>query len=173
MIQDFENKKPKIASSAFVHEGATIIGDVELAEDVSIWPGAVLRGDFGHIRIGEGSNIQDNSVVHIDELYPTVVEEHVTVGHGVMLHGCRIERGALVGIGAIVLNGVVVGAEAQVAAGALLPPGKHYPPRTLIMGSPAKVVRELSQEEIDANRQNTEHYKAIKNLYKRDYGTVG
>jgi carbonic anhydrase/acetyltransferase-like protein (isoleucine patch superfamily) len=130
-------------------EGATILGDVELGEDASVWPGVVLRGDVNSIRVGARTNLQDGTVVHVtSRTHPTVLGEDVTVGHRAVLHGCTVHDRALVGIGAIVLDGAVIGEEAMVGAGALVPPGMVVPPRTLVLGSPAKPRRALTPEEI-------------------------
>jgi carbonic anhydrase/acetyltransferase-like protein (isoleucine patch superfamily) len=145
---------------------ATLVGDVELADDVSVWYGAVLRADIQQIRIGARSNLQDNVVVHVDEPdWPTIVGADVTVGHAALLHGCRIERGALVGMHATVLNGAVVGEEAMVAAGALVVPGMVVPPRVLVAGVPAKVRRDLTEEELDHIRRGVRSYLEVKGRY--------
>ena len=138
-MRSFAGKSPRFGRRVFVASTAVIVGDVDLADDASVWYGAVLRADLREIRIGARSNIQDNAVVHVDEPdFPTLVAEDVTVGHAALLHGCRVERGALVGMHATVLNGAVVGEEAVVAAGALVPPGMVVPPRTLVAGVPAR-----------------------------------
>jgi carbonic anhydrase/acetyltransferase-like protein (isoleucine patch superfamily) len=138
---------PQIAPDAWVAPNATVIGRVEMAEGASLWYGAVVRGDNELIRIGRHSNIQDNSVLHTDEGKPLTIGENVTVGHQVMLHGCTVGDGSLIGIGAIVLNGAVIGRDCIVGAGALVTEGKVFPDGSLIVGSPAKVVRELSPEQ--------------------------
>jgi len=150
----------------FVASTAVIVGDVELADDVNVWYGAVLRADLNHIRVGARSNIQDGAVVHVDEPdAPTVVAEDVTVGHAAVLHGCRVERGALIGMGAVVLNGACVGEEAVVAAGALVPPGMVVPPRSLVAGVPGKVRRELGEEELAHVRRGVRVYLELKSRY--------
>jgi carbonic anhydrase/acetyltransferase-like protein (isoleucine patch superfamily) len=138
---------PQIAPDAWVAPNATVIGRVEMAAGSSLWYGAVVRGDNEPIRIGRNSNIQDNSVLHTDEGKPLTIGENVTVGHQVMLHGCTIGDGSLIGIGAIVLNGAVIGRDCIVGAGALVTEGKVFADGSLIVGSPAKVVRELSAEQ--------------------------
>ncbi len=138
---------PQIAPDAWVAPNATVIGRVEMAAGSSLWYGAVVRGDNEPIRIGRNSNIQDNSVLHTDEGKPLTIGENVTVGHQVMLHGCTIGDGSLIGIGAIVLNGAVIGRDCIVGAGALVTEGKVFADGSLIVGSPAKVVRELSPEQ--------------------------
>jgi gamma-carbonic anhydrase len=165
-IRPWAGKNPRFGARVFVAANAVVIGDVELADDVSIWYGVVLRGDLNMIRIGARTNIQDNAVVHVDEPdAPTMVAEDVTVGHAAVLHGCRVERGALVGMHATVLNGAVIGEEAMVAAGALVAPGMVVPARTLVAGVPAKLRRELTEEEIAHNRRGLRSYLEAKGRY--------
>ena len=142
------NLAPTIDPSAWVADSAQVIGNVSLAQDVSIWFGTVLRGDTEHMRIGRGSNIQDGSVLHADLGKPLTVGEDVTVGHKVMLHGCTIGDGSLIGIGAVVLNGARIGKHCLVGAGALVTEGKEFPDGSMIIGSPAKVTRQLTPEQI-------------------------
>ena len=146
MIYTLGERKPR-SKALFIAPDAAVIGAVELGEESSVWFGAVLRGDNEPIRIGARSNIQDGSVVHTDPSFPTTVGEDVTVGHRVILHGCTVEDGCTIGMGAVLLNGCRVGAHSLVAAGALLPEGREYPPGSLIMGMPARAVRELTAEE--------------------------
>ena len=149
IIKPFNGISPKIDPSAFIAEGAVVIGDVEIGPGASIWYGCVLRGDVNRIRVGANTNIQDGTVVHVSRVdFPTIIAEEVTIGHGAMIHGCTIERGSLIGIGAIVLDGVVVGEESFVAAGSLVTPGTIIPPRSMMMGSPAKVKRTLGDDEV-------------------------
>jgi carbonic anhydrase/acetyltransferase-like protein (isoleucine patch superfamily) len=165
-VRPFSGKVPRFGQRVFVAATAVAIGDVELGDDVSVWYGVVLRADLQAIRIGARSNIQDNAVVHVDEPdFPVIVGEDVTVGHGALLHGCRVERGALVGMHATVLNGAVVGEEAIVAAGALVPPGMVVAPRTLVVGVPARVARELGDDELDDLRRGVRSYLALKSRY--------
>ncbi len=149
---------PRIAPSAWVAPNASVIGDVTLGERVSIWFGAVLRGDIDRISIGAGSNIQDGSVCHADPGRPLLVGEHVTVGHMVMLHGCTIGDHCLIGIGAVVMNGAVIGKNSVVGAGSLVTEGKEFPDGSLIMGSPAKVVRQLDAAALEKLQQNAANY---------------
>ena len=146
MIYALGDRIPR-SKALFIAPDAAVIGAVELGEHSSVWFGAVLRGDNEPIRIGARSNIQDGSVIHTDLAFPTVVGNDVTVGHRVILHGCTVDDGCTVGMGAILLNGSHVGANSLVAAGALLPEGREYPPGSLIMGVPGRVVRLLSDEE--------------------------
>jgi carbonic anhydrase/acetyltransferase-like protein (isoleucine patch superfamily) len=165
-VRPFAGKLPRFGRRVFVASTAVVIGDVDLGDDVSVWYGAVLRADLQAIRIGARSNIQDDVVVHVDEPdFAVEVGEDVTIGHAAVLHGCRVERGALVGIHATVLNGAVVGEEAIVAAGAVVPPGLAVPPRTLVAGVPARVVREVAEEEVGRVRRGVRNYLAAKTRY--------
>ncbi|MDM0072104.1 gamma carbonic anhydrase family protein [Variovorax sp. J31P207] len=141
-------KAPHIAQTAFVAPGASLIGQVELAERVSVWFGAVIRGDNEPIRIGEASNIQEGAVLHADPGFPLDIARNVTVGHQAMLHGCTIGEGSLIGIQAVVLNGALIGKNCLVGAGAIVTEKKVFPDRSLILGAPAKAVRELTDEDV-------------------------
>jgi carbonic anhydrase/acetyltransferase-like protein (isoleucine patch superfamily) len=149
---------PQVAASAWIADSAQVIGSVELAEDTSVWFGTVIRGDTETIRIGAGSNIQDGSVLHADHGKPLTVGQGVTVGHQVMLHGCTIGDGSLIGIGAVVLNGARIGRDCLVGARALVTEGKEFPDGSMILGSPAKVVRPLREDEIAGLRRSAESY---------------
>ena len=149
---------PQLAASAWVADSAQVIGQVTLGEEASIWFGTVVRGDTDSITIGAGSNIQDACVLHADAGQPLVVGERVTVGHHVTLHGCTIGDESLVGIGAVVLNGARIGKNCLVGAGSLVTEGKEFPDGSMIMGSPAKLVRQLTPEQIDSIRQSAQHY---------------
>lgn len=149
---------PKIDPDTFIANEATIIGDAVLEAGVSIWPGAVIRADNATIHIGQGSNVQDGSVLHVDEGVPLTIGSNVTIGHQVMLHGCTIEDGSLIGIQAVILNGAVISKNCLVGAGALVTEGKTFPEGSLILGSPAKVVRMLSAEEIAGLAESAKHY---------------
>jgi carbonic anhydrase/acetyltransferase-like protein (isoleucine patch superfamily) len=149
---------PVISDTAWVADSAQVIGDVELSQDVSIWFGAILRGDTEHMRIGRGSNIQDASVLHADVGKPLTVGEDVTVGHKVMLHGCTIGDGSLIGIGAVVLNGARIGKHCLVGAGALVTEGKEFPDGSMIIGAPAKAVKNLTPEQIEGLRNSARGY---------------
>ena len=167
IIRAYQGKAPKIAPTAFIAEGVVIIGDVEIGEDASVWFGSVLRGDVNFIRIGARTNIQDMTMIHVNSRTdPTVLEDEITVGHRVTLHGCYIERGSLIGIGAILLDGVRVGAQSLVAAGSLLTPGTEIPPRSLVMGAPAKVKRELTDDEVAGLDRSWRNYVKLKNQYR-------
>jgi len=147
-IFELDGNAPKLAAGAWVAQSAEVIGKVELHQDVSIWPKVVIRADNDLIQIGEGSNVQDASILHADPGYPLVIGKHVTVGHQVMLHGCHIGDGSLIGIGAVILNGAKIGRNCLVGAGALVTEGKEFPDGSMILGTPAKAVKELTQEQI-------------------------
>ena len=157
-IYQLDNQTPDVHPTAYVAGSAEVMGNVTLEADSSIWFGTVIRGDNEPIIIGEGSNIQDASVLHSDHGKPLTVGKRVTVGHGVMLHGCTIGDESLIGIGAVVLNGARIGKNCLVGAGSLVTEGKEFPDGSMIMGSPAKVVRQLSPEQQEGLRQSAQHY---------------
>ena len=159
-------KTPHIHPSAFIAPNATVMGEVTVGADSSLFFGAVVRSEFVPITIGRGTNIQDNCVLHADPGLPMTVGEDVTVGHGAILHSCTVGDNSLIGMGAIVLNGAVIGRNCIVAAGALVPQGMVVPDGSLVMGSPAKVRRELTDQEIEANRQSAEGYVREAAAYK-------
>ncbi|MEW6361149.1 MAG: gamma carbonic anhydrase family protein [Pyrinomonadaceae bacterium] len=166
MIDIFDKKSPVISDSAYIAGDAVIIGDVEIADDASVWFGSVIRGDVNYIRIGPRTNIQDQTIIHVSSNgLPTIVEEEVTVGHRVTLHACYVERRCLIGIGSILLDGVRIGSESIVGAGSLLTPGTQIPPRSLVLGSPARVKRELTEEEIGHLDLSWRRYVQLKNKY--------
>ena len=147
-IYELDGNAPQLAEGAWVAESAEVIGKVELHRSANIWPKVVIRGDNDLIQVGEGSNVQDASVLHTDPGYPLLIGKNVTVGHQVMLHGCSIGDGSLIGIGAVILNGAKIGKHCLVGAGALVTEGKEFPDGSMIIGSPAKAVKELSPEQI-------------------------
>jgi carbonic anhydrase/acetyltransferase-like protein (isoleucine patch superfamily) len=158
---------PRIAASAYIDSSAQIIGDVTIGERSSVWPNVSIRGDVNYIRVGDETSIQDNCVLHVDhDVYPCLIGNRVTVGHGAVLHGCQVDENALIGIGAIVLNGAKIGAGAVIAAGALVPEGMEVPPETLVMGAPAKVRRSVTAEEKQRFRKNCDNYVKITAIYK-------
>ena len=166
MISKFEDKFPVIHPTAFVAENSTVIGDVEIGEDSSIWFGSVVRGDVNYIRIGERTNIQDNCVIHVSGgTHPTVLGNEITVGHRVLLHGCTVDDRCLIGMGAILMDGVHVGEECLVGAGSPLTPGTIVPPRSLVIGSPARVKRELTSDEIAFLDRSWRNYTELKLRY--------
>ena len=157
-IYELDKTAPRIAASAWVADSAQVVGNVELGDDASVWFGAVVRGDTEVIRIGNRSNIQDGSVLHADIGKPLTIGDDVTVGHMVMLHGCTIGDGALIGIGAVVLNGAKIGKGCIVGAGALVTEGKEFADGSMIIGSPAKVVRELTAAQQQGLVMSAVHY---------------
>lgn len=157
-VYELEGVAPQIAESAWIADSAQVMGDVQLGADASVWFGTVVRGDTAHITIGEGTNVQDASVLHADEGMPLTIGRHVTVGHQVMLHGCTIGDESLIGIGAIVLNGAKIGKNCLVGAGALVTEGKEFSDGSMIIGSPARVVRQLTPEQIEGLRRSAQHY---------------
>lgn len=159
-IYELGERQPQVADSAWVAETAVVVGDVRIAEDASVWYGTVARGDTDTLHIGRGSNIQDNSVLHADHGFPLHIGERVTVGHRAVLHGCHVGDGSLIGIGAIVLNGARIAENCVVGAGSLVTEGKEFPPYSLIMGSPAKLVRTLTPEQMAAFQGGAGHYVA-------------
>lgn len=170
MIRAYKGIRPTLGARAFVDASAQVIGAVELGEDASVWMNTVVRGDVNQIRLGARTNVQDSCVLHVAAEHPTVLGDDVTVGHSVTLHGCTIERHCLIGIGAIVLNGAKVGEESIVAAGALVTEGMQVPPRSLVMGSPAKVKRALTDEERAGLRRYAENYVRYKDEYRAAEG---
>lgn len=169
MIRTYKGMEPRIAATAFIEASAQVIGDVHVGEHSSIWFNCVIRGDVHHIRIGANSNIQDGTVIHVTGgLYPTLIGNFVTVGHGAMLHGCTIKDRSLVGIGAIVLDDAVIGEESFIAAGSLVTPGTVIPPRSMVMGSPARVRRQITEDELARIDQHWKNYIEYKNTYLAD-----
>ena len=161
MVRPFESSFPRLHAESWLAESATVVGDVLVERQASIWYGAVLRGDECSIRLGAGSNVQDQAVVHGDPDFPTVIGRDVTVGHGAILHGCTIEDGCLIGMGAILLNGCVIGAGSLVAAGALVTQNTVIPPGSLVMGSPAKAVRPLRPDEQESLPHSAQLYREL------------
>jgi len=168
MIYALDDLAPEIRGRCFVAPSAAVIGDVFMAEDTSVWFGAVVRGDVERITIGRGSNIQDNSVLHSDPGAPLTLNENVTIGHMVMLHGCTIGPNSLIGIGSTILNHAKIGANSIVGANSLITENKEFPDGVLILGSPAKVIRELTDEEIDSLPKSAQRYIDRAERYRRD-----
>jgi gamma-carbonic anhydrase len=169
MIRSFRGTHPQIHPSAFIADSAQVIGDVHVGEQASIWFGTVVRGDMFYIRIGDRTNVQDNCVLHTRTgEKPTVLEQEVTIGHSVTLHGCYIERCSLIGIGSIVLDDVRVGAQSLVAAGSLISPGTIIPPGSLVMGMPARVKRPLTAEELASLDRYWQNYVDYSRLYLKE-----
>ncbi|MEO6390942.1 MAG: gamma carbonic anhydrase family protein [Pyrinomonadaceae bacterium] len=167
MIRPFRGTSPQIHPTAFIEESAQIIGDVQIGANSSVWFNTVLRGDVFYIRIGDRSNVQDGTVIHVSHgEHATILEDEVTVGHNVTLHGCYVERGSLIGIGSIVMDGVRVGEKSLVAAGSLVTPGTQIPPRSMVMGSPAKVRRPLTDQEVIDLDQYWKNYVEYTKIYR-------
>lgn len=161
MIQDYQGKKPKFGPGARVHDSAVLIGDVELGEGVSVWPNAVLRGDYNHMKVGKGTNVQDGAVLHNDTHHPLEIGEDCVIGHLACVHGCKVGSRVLIGIKAAVLNGAVIGDECVIGAGALVPEGKEIPPRSLVLGIPGKVVRQVTDEELKRTTEGAARYRGF------------
>ncbi len=166
MIKNFGSLIPIIHQSAFVADDAIIIGDVVIGEEASIWFGSIVRGDVNHIRIGDRTNIQDACVIHVSSKdHPTILEDKITVGHRVTLHGCYVETECLIGIGSIILDGARIGRNSLVAAGCLITPGTIIPPESLVMGAPAKVKRSLTADELEGLSRSWKNYVELSRRY--------
>ena len=173
MLHKYKNLMPKLGKNTFVASSADVIGDVTCGEDCSIWFGSVVRGDVHYIKIGDRVSIQDLSMVHVTHYKkedqsdgnPTIIGDDVTIGHRVMLHGCTIQNACLIGMSATILDGAVIGEESIVGAGSLVTKNKVFPPRSLIMGSPAKFIRELNEKEIKELYASASRYVEFKNNY--------
>lgn len=158
MLINYKGKEPKINESAFIAPNATVIGDVELGENSSVWFGTVLRGDIAPIRIGNNSNIQDLSILHESPGIPLVIEDNVTIGHKVTLHSCTIKKKALIGMDSTILDGAVIGENAFIGAGSLITPGTEIPPNSMAFGRPAKVIRNLTEGDFKEMKRINETY---------------
>lgn len=167
MIYTFEGKTPKIADGVFVAPNSSVIGNVEVAENASVWFGVVIRGDNDLMRIGEGSNIQDNSVLHSDPGFPLTIGRNCTIGHSAIVHGCTIGDGTLIGMGATILNGAVIGQNCLIGAGALVTENSKIPDNSLVVGAPARVKRSLSEEQIETLGENARHYQENSKRFTR------
>lgn len=163
----FLGTRPSVGEGAWVAPSATVVGDVRLGRRSSVFYNCVLRADINYIEVGDESNIQDGTVVHLSRHLPTRIGRRVTVGHGAIVHACTVEDNVLVGMGAIVMDGATVGRDSIVAAGALVPAGKTFPPRSLLVGSPARRVRELTQEEVDNVDDHAERYLRVAHEHAR------
>lgn len=157
-IYSLDEHIPRLADNAWVADSAQVIGNVVLGEGASVWFGAILRGDTEPLTVGKGSNIQDGSVVHADRGFPMTLGDNVTVGHKVMLHGCTVGDGSLIGIGAVLLNGAKIGKNCLVGAGSLVTEGKEFPDGSMILGAPAKAVKQMSPEQIVSMQWAAKHY---------------
>jgi len=166
MLRDFEGSSPKIAESAFVDPNAIIIGNAIIAQKCSIWPGAIIRADINTITIGEMSNVQEFVSIHVESEVATKIGNGVTIGHSATLHGCEIDDFSLIGIGSIILDRSKIGHHCMIGAGSLIPPGKTIPPRSLVMGSPGKIIRELSDEECKDLEIHAQKYFLLSEKHK-------
>ena len=172
-IYELGERRPRIPESAYVANEATVIGDVALGERASLWPGVVARGDNESIRVGEGSNIQDGSVLHADPGSPLRIGDRVSVGHQAMLHGCTIGDGSLIGIQSVILNNAVIGRQCIVGAGSVIPEGKQFPDRSLILGAPARVVRQLTEKDLEMLRFVADSYAQRQEIFKARLKRIG
>ena len=173
MLITFKNHTPKVGQNVLICDGAKIIGEVEIAENASIWYNCVLRGDVNYIKIGKNTNVQDLTTIHVwhresgkeDSGYPAIIGDNVTIGHNCIIHACTIEDNCLIGMGSIVMDGARIGTNSIVGAGAVVTKGKTFPPNSLILGNPAKFIRELKQEEIEEIANSAIRYVKFKNEY--------
>ena len=170
MIRPYQDRQPAVHPSVYIDESAQIIGDVEIGEHASVWCHAVVRGDVNYIRIGERTNVQDAAVLHVTyQTHPLILGNGITVGHGAVLHGCTIKDRCLIGMGAVVLDGAVIGEETIVGAGALVAEGKEIPPRSLVVGLPARVIRNITDDELKVVLDGMERYVRQAQEYKSDF----
>lgn len=172
-IYQLGERTPALDADAYVFESAVVIGDVRMAANSSVWPGAIVRGDNDPIIIGRGSNVQDGSVLHTDLGSPLVIGEEVTIGHQVMLHGCTIGDGSLIGMQAIILNGARIGKNCLIGAGALISEGKEIPDGSLVVGRPGKIIRTLSEDDIAMIRHGNQHYQERAREYRDQLKRIG
>ena len=169
ILRSYDGKMPRLGARVFVADNAALIGDVELGDDCSIWYSTTVRGDVNAIRIGARTNVQDNCTIHVTHHdWPTSIGEDVTIGHGAIVHGCTVQRGALIGMGSRVLDGALIGESALVGAGALVPEGMQVPPRTLVLGVPARVKRPLTPDELAHLERSWKHYVEAKDKYLKN-----
>lgn len=177
MIQSFNNFRPQLAEDVFIAPSADVIGEVVIGKNSSIWYQCVIRGDVHSITIGEKTNIQDHTLVHVtgrssQKPAQTIIGNEVTVGHRVILHGCQVEDRSLIGMGAIILDRAVIGEGSIIAAGSLIPPGKKIPKRSLVMGSPGKIIRQVTDQDYQANQNLAHHYAKLSLTYLKEDGSI-
>lgn len=165
MILDFDGIKPRIDESCYLSESVDIIGDVRIEKDVNVWFGTRIRADINKVSIGENSNIQENSVIHVDANSPVIIGKNVTVGHSVIIHGCEIADNVLVGMGTTILNNAKIGKNTIIGASSLITQGKEFPEGVLILGNPAKVIRELTNDEIKSIQRSADNYVTLSKKY--------
>ncbi|WP_261130086.1 gamma carbonic anhydrase family protein [Bacillus sp. Marseille-Q3570] len=168
MLYPYNGLSPRVDESVFIAPGVHIIGDVTIGKNSSVWFNTVVRGDEAPIRIGDRCNVQDNCTLHLYEEFPLILEDEVSIGHNVILHGCTIRKGALVGMGATILDGAEIGESAFIGANTLVPPGKKIPPRTMVMGSPGKVVRELNDKDLELIQLTIDTYEQKAKEFKEN-----
>jgi carbonic anhydrase/acetyltransferase-like protein (isoleucine patch superfamily) len=168
MLHSYRGKKPTVDNSVYIAPGAHIIGDVSIGKESTIWFNAVLRGDEAPIQIGERCSIQDNATCHLYEGFPLIVKDEVTVGHNVILHGCTVQKRSIIGMGSTILDGAEIGEECIIGANTLIPPGKKIPPRSLVVGSPGKVVRELTDKDFELIQLSIDTYVQKGKEYKEE-----
>ena len=166
MIKSVMGKTPIVHESCFIAENSVIVGDIEINEDANIWYGAALRSDMSYLKVGKNTNIQENSTVHNDFGFPTIIGENVTIGHNAIIHGCKISNNVLIGMGSIILNDAEIGENTIIGAGSLVTQGKKIPSGVLCMGSPAKVIRELTKEEIESIDKSAKEYVKLSKKHK-------
>ena len=166
MIKEVKGRKPIISESCFIAENAAVVGEVTIGKGSSVWYGTCIRSDMDKTIIGENTNIQENSTVHNDFGIPTIIGDNVTIGHNCIIHGCTINSNTLIGMGSIILNGAEIGENTIIGAGSLVTQNKKIPSGVLCMGSPAKVVRELTEEEINSIKESAEHYVDMASMHK-------
>lgn len=166
MIKELKGKKLDINESCFIAETASVVGEVTIGANTSVWYGAVIRSDMNSTIIGEKTNIQENSTVHNDSDFPTIIGDEVTIGHNCIIHGCTIKNNSLIGMGSIILNGAIIGENTIIGAGSLVTQNKEIPSGVLCMGSPAKVIRNLTEEEIASLKESAKHYVEMAEMHK-------
>ena len=166
MLKKFNSKTPKIGKNVFIENSAQIIGNVEIGDNSSIWFNAVIRGDEDKIRVGESTNVQDGCVLHVDKDFPLIILNNVTLGHGVIAHGCKINNNCLIGMGSIIMDEAIIGTGSLVGAGAVIPPNMIIPPNSLVVGLPAKIIRELNDIEKSEIFERAQYYIDFANEYK-------
>ena len=158
MIYTYKNKTPQIDTTAFIADYVTVVGDVTIKENASLWYGVQVRGDIASVFIGHNTNVQENTVIHVHHGHPTVIEDHITIGHKCIIHGCTVKKGSLIGMGTTILDGAVVGENCLIGAGSLIPQGKVIPDNSLAFGNPVKVIREVNAKDLAAMSKNIQDY---------------